>query len=144
MACCSGETQTRKLDALLEFRPFPDRNFRLKFTLSGRDGNWKGRGADTFDFGNPKQFGCGEQPHLGVQDVKVKLELACAETDTNATITGTIQITLARTTHRGKLWPTSLDCIEGGPGCVATWTLLFLGGLGSTDLTVRGKAASTG
>jgi hypothetical protein len=143
VACCSGSSQTRKLDVTVEFRPVADRNYRLKFTLSGQEGRWLGRGSDSYNLGDPQQFGCGRMPQPGVQDVGIKMELICSESD-SPTLQGIIQITIGHSTHRGKLVATPLDCIKGGPGCVARWSLLYLGGLGMADITVRGqKAAAT-
>lgn len=142
MSCCSGRTQTRKLSAVVTFRPNNYEQFQLKFELAGRNGRWTGRDTGKFDFGN--EISCGNRPPLGVQDVSMKMELTCTEGGPELVVNGYIDIKVAKTTNRFQLPPATLDCPRGGPGCFAEWPILFYNQyLGTGALTVRGIGRQT-
>lgn len=142
MSCCSGQTQTRKMSVLVNFRPNNYEQFQLKFELSGRNGRWSGRDTGRFDFGT--QISCGGSPPIGVQDVSMKMELNCVEGGPELVVGGFIDIKVAKTTNRFRLQLVVLKCPRGGPGCVAEWPTLFYNQyLGTGSLIVRGVGRQT-
>jgi hypothetical protein len=152
MSCCSGPTQTRELDVLVQFRPYFDRQLQLKFNCKGRDGNWRGHGRAQMYFGDPTPFpACTGEPYLGQQEVHIKGEFHCVgqvdnNGDTRYTLQGTLTITVGHQNHRGSIDPVELNCFGNGPGCEAVWENLYLRGLGQSTITVKGlkRAAAPG
>lgn len=138
MGCCSGRDQTRRMDAIITFRPNPTEQFQLKVQMQGRNGSWKGRGAKEFDFGS--SISCGDRPPIGVQNVTMKVELVCTEVEEMLTVGGFIDIRVAKHINRFNLPSQSLDCPNGGPGCSAEWPALFFNQyLGTGTLTIHGR-----
>lgn len=142
MACCSGPTQTKQLNCIVQFRPYPDIQFQLKIELNGRNGSWSGRATGTFDFGNDDKISCGQIALYGERTITMKVDLSCTESSNSTTVTGKIKINYGTSVHQGTLRPVILQCFRGGPGCMATWQEVYMAEIGTMNITIRGVNTS--
>jgi len=139
--CCSGSTQTTKMVVSINFRPTASSQFMLRFFISGGNGRWTGRFVDDFDFGTAQS--CGQHKLLGIQKVAARIDLECVDGPTPSLI-GKVDVTIAKTFNRCTLPPTFLDCVNGGPTCLAEWPSLFFGPyLGAGTVSIRGVVPQT-
>ena len=125
MACCNNNGLTSFL-ATVSWRINKDIEQNLSITMTGGNGVWSGRNTSTFDITNGACCKSGQRgPNT---NIRIQMNLECAETSTKAYVRGTIYVTIiGDTKFKIKLAYVELDCTKDQ---MAVWDILFAGILG--------------